>query len=174
MSVVFQGENLSVQLLDRNVRSARQTYEIVCRSAVALCVPVLSDGKLVVVRQYRPAVGRITIEFPAGRLNLGEEADVGAKRELIEEAGFETISLHKVGSFFTAPHFSDEFVTVFIAEGSIERTPTPTEKEDLGGAFGVTVDQLTSMIERGEVDDAKSISAFMLAKLNGPKHGVLL
>jgi ADP-ribose pyrophosphatase len=174
MGIIFLGENLSISIIEREVRSRIQKYEVVNRPRVSLCVPMLPDRRIVLVKQFRPSVNQVTLEFPAGKLEEGEEPVQCARREILEEAGFEASSLISIGSFLTAPHFSDERVFAFLAIGDVVRATSPTEKEALQGSIVVEMNALEDLIESGQILDSKSISAFALVRLVAPKKGIAL
>ncbi len=174
MRIVFEGDNFSVGVLLREIRTVTQAFEIVLRPEIALCVPITPDGQLVLLRQYRAAVDEVVLEFPAGRLCQGEDAESAIRRELLEETGFRVDKLHKVGAFLTAPHFSDERVTVFVAQGEISSLPTPTSKEDLREVMAVFPSTISQLIIEGQMLDAKSITAHAFARARGTHFGVTL
>jgi ADP-ribose pyrophosphatase len=72
MKRVFEGDNFSVGVLAREVRSVWQDFEVVLRPDIALCVPITPEGRIVLIRQYRVSVDEVIIEFPAGRLGTGK------------------------------------------------------------------------------------------------------
>jgi len=163
MSNAFEGDSLSVRVVWREVRSVRQRFEIVTRPEVALAIPILADGRLVLIRQHRPAIDRLLLEFPAGRLEPRENAATAVRRELLEEAGFNASEVRELGWFLTAPHFSTEVVHVFAVYGQIDRQPAPTEKEELLQVEILQVSDVQKMIRTGQLVDSKSVAAFMVA-----------
>lgn len=164
MTQVFNGENFNVQLVDRVVRGVNQQYEVVVRPEIVLCVPVTLGGHMLLVRQHRVAVDDAVLEFPAGRVDAGENLDDAARRELLEEMGFLVTRLERIGSLLTAPHFSNERTAVYIVHGSIESIPRPTVKEDLYGILEADADHIESLIATGELIDSKSIAAYALVR----------
>ena len=88
MSTPFEGDSLSVRIVSRSIRSVLQNFEVVVRPQIALCIPVTDDGNLLLIRQYRVAVNNVILEFPAGRIEVGEDSERAATRELLEEIGF--------------------------------------------------------------------------------------
>lgn len=127
--------------------------------AVAV-LPVCSDGRALLVSQYRPAVDTRLWEIPAGILEPGEPAEACAKRELLEETGYTADIWRKMLTFFTTPGFSNERIVLFFAEGlrKIAR-PEPGEIEDCR-AF--SFEQLGGMIDTNEILDAKTAVAILL------------
>jgi ADP-ribose pyrophosphatase len=174
MKRVFEGDNFSVGVLAREVRSVWQDFEVVLRPDIALCVPITPEGRIVLIRQYRVSVDEVIIEFPAGRLGDGEDAEHAIRRELLEETGFRVDRIRKIGSFLTAPHFSNERVTVFVATGAISALPTPTSKEDLREVVEMPPSGILQMIIDGRMLDSKSIAAHSVARASGTQFGVSL
>jgi ADP-ribose pyrophosphatase len=173
-NVVFEGENFSVRILSREVRSVQQQFEVAVRPRVALCIPMTLDGQLILIRQFRPAMNRVTLEFPAGRVKQDEDPEHAARREILEEIGFRADSIRQLGSLLSAPHFSDEVVDVFIAIGGIASTPTPTPKEDLRDVIIIPPTAIDQSIAEGRLIDSKSIAAHALARIHSPVFGVTL
>ncbi len=84
--------------------------------AVAI-IPILSDGRILLVRQYRYAVGKELLEIPAGTMEAGESPQECAKRELSEETGYEAERIMELTRFYTAPGYSSELIHIFVARG---------------------------------------------------------
>lgn len=174
MNFAFEGENFSVRILSREVRSTHQKYEVAVRPQVVLCIPVTEDGRVILIRQYRIAIDNVILEFPAGRVNEGEDVEDAVRRELLEEAGFIVDRIERIGSFFTAPHFSDETVSVFVAKGNVVAAPTPTPKEDLRQVIRILPTEINKLIADGQLLDSKSMSAYALAHTRDAQLGVIL
>ena len=120
----WEGKRFAVEV-DGNVEIARTP------PAVAI-VPVDADGRIVLVRQQRPAAGRPLLELPAGLVDDGEEPLASAQRELREETGLHGGTWRELAAFWSSPGFTDEYVTVFAAEGLEEGEPQLDEGEEIG------------------------------------------
>lgn len=160
----YTGQDLNVMASSATVRGVRQEYEWVSRPSVVIAIPKTTDGMLVFVEQYRAAVGRFTIELPAGKVgtqNSSESMEDAVERELMEGAGYASRDLRYVGWFWTAPHFSNELCHVFTALGTVIAEVSPTPKELIGRRL---VDPATvpGLISRGELHDAKSLAALWM------------
>ena len=127
-------------------------------------VPLDADDQVVLVRQYRVAAGQVLLEIPAGGLDPHEDGTtedplLAAHRELEEETGLRAATWERVGEFYTAPGFSEELVTLYIATdltvAGAERL-TPDHDEHLLVERRPWRDAVAA-IERGEIVDAKSI-----------------
>jgi len=127
--------------------------------AVAI-LPVLPDGKMVLVRQYRYATGRPLLEVPAGTLDPGESPDACALRELAEETGYQTKSLRRLCQFYCSPGWADEVLYAFVATDLVNGESSPEEDEDLE-LVEVAPDDVQRLIAQGEIADAKTIVSLL-------------
>lgn len=132
----------------------------------ALAVPITSEGKLVLVKQYRFAVEKQLLEFPAGTLEPEEEASETIKREIQEETGYCANTWHPLGKFPLAPGYSDEYIYAFLARDleKLEHPPKQDEDEHIEVVL-MTFSEFEAAILKGEPIDAKSISSFFMARL---------
>jgi ADP-ribose pyrophosphatase len=138
--------------------------DVVRHPGAVTVIPVLDDGRLVMIRNWRVAVGGWLDEFCAGKLEPGEDPAVAAGRELEEETGHSAARLRAVGTFFTSPGFADERMHVFEARG-LSRVPQRLEEGEQIEVVLRTVAELESMIASGELTDGKTIGAYALWKL---------
>ncbi len=144
---------------------AEGDWECVRHPGGALAVPVTPEGKLILVRQYRFAVGGRVLEFPAGTVEPNEDPQDTIKREIEEETGYRAHKWQKLGDFILAPGYSDEIIYAFLAQDleKLEKPPEQDEDEDIETVF-LTPEELEKAILEGEPIDAKSISSFFLAR----------
>jgi len=159
--VVFEGKSFGVrrdELIEpTGVRTMR---EVVTHPGSVVVLPVLPDGKIVLVRQYRHATGRYLWELVAGRMEKGENPKKGAARELIEETGFRAKKLSVFLDFFPTPGFLQERMYLLLAEGLTPGQARPEEDEKLAvGTYSKK--QLEKMIRSGKMKDAKSIAGLL-------------
>lgn len=166
-SYAFQGENFSVRVVNRSIRSTVQQFELVERPPIVMALPVAPDGSWLLVKQHRVAINQTIVEFPAGRVDKGEYPESAIKRELLEEIGFQVNNLEYIGEIITAPHFSDEQIKIFFATGKIVQNPQPTGKESSLEVISTSGSELISLISSGFLADAKSLAAVSLAMANG-------
>lgn len=141
----------------------REKWDFVShRMGAAAILPVLPDGRLLLVRQFRPALERETIELPAGcRDSLTEDTRVTAIRELEEETGYHAKTVELLFSLRTTVAFCDEHVDVYIATGLEKK-----EEQHLDDAESIDVEiytypELRDRIRRGEIEDSKTVAAIM-------------
>ena len=119
-------------------------------------VPIYEDGSIVLIRQYRSAVGDLVWEIPGGTLNPGENPLACAVRELQEECGLVGNHFVELGEILVAPWYSDERTHLYVATGLVPCEPHLDEDEIIT-THVVPFDQALAMIERGEVQDATTI-----------------
>jgi ADP-ribose pyrophosphatase len=140
-------------------------WESIHHPGGAMAVPITPEGKLVLVKQYRfPTQGRI-IEFPAGTLEVGEDAATTIAREIEEETGYRAGKWQKLGEFFLAPGYCDEIIYAFLAQDleKLAVQPAGDDDEDIEIVL-MTPSEFEDAIDAGEPIDAKSIAAYFLAR----------
>lgn len=132
--------------------------EVVRHSGAVVILPILDDGRIVLIRQYRYAVDRVLLEVPAGRLEPGEDPEDAARRELQEETGYFARELSALSSFYPAPGYTDEKMFLFRASGLEMRQASPDEDEYIE-VFPMTVAEAHDQLGREETADAKTLVA---------------
>ncbi len=136
----------------------------------AVVLPVLADGSIVLIRNYRFAVDEHLLELPAGMLDGEEAPEAGARRELAEETGYTAGRVEKLGAFFTGPGCTDENMHAFLAT---ELSPGPQRLEHYE-EIRVEVhsaDEVRRMVADGRIHDGKTIAALGLYWLRGEGRG---
>lgn len=128
---------------------------IVPRGAVAI-VAIDDKGSLLLVEQWRRAVGKIMLELPAGMLEEGEPIEASAQRELQEETGFFANDLKPFGGCYATPGISTEYFHLFLGK-NLEKKPLSAEDTDVIDLRIVAVPEALTMIETGVICDAKTI-----------------
>jgi ADP-ribose pyrophosphatase len=133
--------------------------------AVVALLDDSADPGIVLVRQYRPALHRMTIELPAGmRDQEGEDGATTAARELREEAGYEAASMERLGSHMSAPGIANSTVELFLARNLrvVDVAPHGPE-EDHMTILRPRLSEVLAMIDAGDIDDSKTIIGSLLA-----------
>lgn len=121
-----------------------------------MVVPVLDDGRLVLERQFRYPVGKSLIEFPAGKVDPGEDILACAQRELREETGYVAGEWTYLGGFHNAVGYCDEKIEVYLARGLAYDSTIDNDGEVIE-VFTATLDELLGWIDAGRVTDVKTI-----------------
>lgn len=144
---------------------AEGDWECIRHPGGALAVPVTPEGDLVLVKQYRFAVQRRVLEFPAGTVEVNEDPAETIRREIEEETGYRASQWRKLGEFILAPGYSDEMIYAYLAQGleKLDRPPAQDEDEDIEVVL-MSPEALEAAILAGEPVDSKSMSSFLLAK----------
>jgi ADP-ribose pyrophosphatase len=164
---IFRGRVVSLSVERHHLPDGRQAdFEIVRHPGGAAVLPLLSADRVVLIRQFRPAVGCMVWEIPAGRLEPGESPEECVGRELQEEIGYRAGRLEKLGEMLTAVGFCDERLHLFLARDLIpvERALEPDEYIE---AVPMPIVQALGMLERGEISDGKTQLALLLAVRRG-------
>lgn len=160
--VTHSGPVFRVERFEVTDRTGRKAIRDVVRHPGAVTViPVLADGRLVVIRNERVAVGERLLEFCAGKLERGEDPAEAAGRELEEECGYRAGRIEPLGMFYTSPGFADERMYVFQASdlSPVERRLEPGEEIDVETR---SVGELLRATVSGELRDGKSIASLLL------------
>ena len=139
---------------------SRATREYVVHPGAVVVVPILDDGRLVLERQFRYPVGRVMLEFPAGKLDAGEAPLQCARRELIEETGYRAREWALAGTMHNAIGYSTEVVHIAFARGlqAGERALDVGELIELALLHDAELDAAAG---RGELTDAKTLIALL-------------
>lgn len=152
----FRVERVTTQLYDGTLFSR----EIVRHPGAVVILPILDDGRICLIRNYRLAVERELLELPAGTRELNERAIKTAERELAEETGYTCQSIRPLCEFYMSPGILDEHMSVFVATGLTHGAPALEVGEQIV-AEAFTVDQIDEMICSGKMVDSKSIAALL-------------
>jgi ADP-ribose pyrophosphatase len=141
------------------------SLEMVRHPGASAVVPLLgrpddADPELVLIRQYRYAAEGYLYEIPAGRLDPGETPTECARRELLEETGYQAAEVAPLFTMFTTPGFTDEKIHLFMASG-LEPGEHRREADEFLELVPTRLSRALSMIERGEIQDAKTALALL-------------
>ena len=161
---VFDGRVFTVQVESITLPGGQQmNAEIIRHPGSVVLIPVTEEGELILVRQYRPAIGRWVWELPAGTLKDGEDPAKAAARECQEEIGLIPTNLERLGALFPTPGYCDEEMSFYRVTGlraprEDDEAAHPDEDEDLEPRpFAIAA--LRSMIADGDIIDMKTVAA---------------
>ena len=158
---IFSVEHLRVELSDGSL----DWREVVRHNGGAGVVAVV-DGRVCLVRQYRVALGCMTLEIPAGKVDPAEERSVCAARELTEETGLVAERLELLTESYGAPGFTNEHTSVYFAHGVTQGAAHPDAGEFLNVVW-VPVEDAVEAIRQGLIQDAKTVEGILAAKAFG-------
>ncbi len=161
--LVYQGAILDIYKDTMELPNGNtEEWDFVSHRMGAACVlPVLPDGRIVLVRQYRNALERETLEVPAGcRDSKTEDTKVTARRELKEETGYDSEEITFLASLRTTVAFCDERVDVYLAQNLIPGQQHLDEAESIDLEI-YELDTLKKMIYDGVIQDSKTVAAIM-------------
>jgi ADP-ribose pyrophosphatase len=161
-TVVYDGSLLHVRR-DR-VRlpdGGEAVREYIVHPGAVLMVPVLDDGRLVVERQFRYPIGRVLLEFPAGKIDPGETPEQTALREMIEETGYEAAALTPLCVLHPVVSYSTETIRCFVARG-LRHVGANLDHGEFLEIHMMRLDEMLAALDRGEISDAKTIAALLL------------
>jgi len=161
--LIYEGSILDIYKDTMNVGDGKtEEWDFISHRKGAACVvPVLSDGRILMVRQYRNALDRETLEVPAGaRDSVTEDTSICAIRELEEETGYKSNKVSKLLSLRTTVAFCDEMVDVYLAEDLVPGEQHLDEGEELS-VEAYDLEELLDMIFSGEMQDAKTVAAIL-------------
>ena len=163
---IYRGRIFTVQAETITLPSGRDfTADVVRHPGSVVIIPVTSKGEVILVRQYRHAIGRSAWELPAGSLKPSEDVEAAARRECHEEVGLVADRLTRLGSFFPTPGYCDEEMNFYRADGlrepTADETARPDEDEDIETRAFSQAD-LQRMIAAGEIIDLKTVAGLAL------------
>ena len=129
-------------------------------------LPLESPGRIFVLNQYRPAVRETLMEVPAGTLEVGEDPNACARRELAEEIGKKAEHWQSLGTLLPAPGFCDEVQHCYFASGLSDDFAEMDDDEQIESLI-ISVEQFEQFVLDGRIRDGKSIAIFARARLMG-------
>jgi len=158
---VYQGSFLDIRRDTVCLPDGRHaTREWVVHPGAVMIVPLLDDGRVVIERQFRYPMGRVMIEFPAGKFDPGEPALACAIRELAEETGYSAAEWARAGILHNAIAYSNEGIEVWFARG-LKAGANRLDEGEFLEVRAATVDELLEKARRGELTDAKTLTGLL-------------
>ncbi len=167
---LLKGRAFTIRRDTLKTPDGRETkFDIVEHGGSVIIIPMDNEGNLLFVRQYRHAAGMDLLELPAGTRDGDEPFDACAAREIREETGMEAGTLKHVGSFYLAPGYSTEYMGVFLAV-DLKHNPLEADDDEFLSVEKIPVKEAFAIAERGEMPDAKSLAALLLARPHLEKY----
>jgi len=163
---IFNGKIVRLKVF--NVSLPDKTYtkrEIIMHQGAVAILPVLPDGRIILIKQYRKAIEKVMLEIPAGTLEKGETPLTCAKRELQEETGFKGHLFKKLLDFYPSAGYSSERIYVYKASGLTEAEKSPDPDEFIETVI-LPISKIKNLIRRGTIKDSKTLIAFSALTAN--------
>jgi ADP-ribose pyrophosphatase len=149
--------------------------EIIVHHGSVVVLPVLPDGRIVLIRQYRHAVGQYLWELVAGHKEPGEDPVAGARRELVEETGYTAKKLKKLLDIYPSPGLLGEKMEIFLADGLKKGVARPEDDEKITQRI-FTLREIENWIRSGKIHDSKTVVGILyyakfVARAKKREHG---
>jgi ADP-ribose pyrophosphatase len=144
----------AMTMIDKNGNEIMR--EVIRHPGAVVLLPILDDGSVVMIDNYRRSVDQTLLELPAGTIEIGEPPDLTAPRELIEETGYRSNRLTKVHEFYSCPGICDELMHLFVATELIAGDPEREATEQIENRI-VPREEIQTLIKNGSIRDAKSL-----------------
>ncbi|MGI6725821.1 MAG: NUDIX hydrolase [Christensenellales bacterium] len=160
----FSGKIITVQQWRVALPNGQEAgREVVLHNGAAAVVPVDQQGMVTLVQQHRVAIDRVTLEIPAGKLDHpGEDPFLCAKRELEEETGLQAKNWRKMAHVVTTPGFCTERIAIYLAT-ELRQVKAHTDPDEFLNLVRLPLSQAVMMVEHGEIEDAKTCLALLMA-----------
>lgn len=149
---IFNVDRLRVELPDGRVA----IRDVVRHPGAVAIVALTEDGRICLVRQYRTALGRVTVEIPAGKLAPGEDPLECADRELLEETGMSAEKIAFLTTIATSDGFCDELIHIYMATG-LEFSRSDPDADEFINVDLVPLEELVDAVLDGRIEDAKTV-----------------
>lgn len=160
--VIYRGRVVTLRIDTVRLPSGRTTRrEIVEHRGAVAIVPLLNAETVLLIRQYRQAVGETLLEIPAGTLEPDESPDLCARRELEEETGYTARQMRRLFSQYLAPGYSQEVLHVYLAE-DLAPTAQQLDEDELVELVPTPLREVETMILQGQIKDSKTIAGLLM------------
>ena len=162
---IFDGTLLHVRRDTVCLPNGKQAVrEWIHHPGAAAVLPVLPNGNVILVRQFRYPIGQVTLEVPAGKLDaVGEDPLHCARRELSEETGYTAEQYEKLTTIATTVGFSNEYIHLYLAR-NLSAGSQHTDEDEFVNVVQIPLSEALERIKTGEIIDAKTIISLMMAK----------
>ena len=155
--MLLQGARFNVHRMTLTGDDGRQyEREVVRHPGAVVLLPILDDGRVVMIENTRPTVAETLLELPAGTREPAEEAVVTAARELVEETGYRAGKLELLHEFYSAPGICDELMHLYLASELVAGDPNREATESIVNRIA-SRDEIRDWIAGGKIRDAKTL-----------------
>ena len=159
---IYEGRNFNLQRRTVKLPTGKKTFrEIIDHPGSVAIIPMINEESIILVEQFRNSVEKMLLEVPAGTLNRNEEPEDCAKRELLEETGYQARNLRKLFAGYTTPGYSNEKMHFYLATELTYIGERPEEDENIKTRI-MKLDEINKMIEKGEIEDVKTVCSIMI------------
>jgi ADP-ribose pyrophosphatase len=166
-TVLFQGSRFRVErLIQTTPDGVEHVKEVVKHPGAVTLLPLLDDGRICLVQEYRVSVGQTLIELPAGTLEPGEDPAVAARRELAEETGYRAGRIEHLATFYMSPGVLDERMVLYVAT-ALEPGPMDLDAGEDIRPLLTTWPEALAMVADGRIRDAKSMLGLLYYQAYG-------
>ena len=161
--VLYDGKKVRLEIhhLEHEETGQRLRREVCVHPGAVVILPFLPDGRVVLIRNRRYAIGQTLVELPAGTMERGEDPINCAGRELEEETGFVAGRLKSIGNYFTAPGILTEHMYAYAAYDLQRGRAAPQEDEEIE-VLPATWDDAIDMIRHERIRDGKTIATLLM------------
>ena len=157
--VIYKGKILDLALETHKLPDGREArFEMIHHPGGAAALPVDNNGRLLLIRQFRPAARGNILEIPAGRLEDGEDAAECIIRELQEEIGYKPAQVELLSKIYSSVGFCREMIHIYLATDLLP-TATAHEEHEFIELLPLTPEQAFDMVDTGKITDAKTLIA---------------
>ncbi|MFN3467564.1 MAG: NUDIX hydrolase [Candidatus Brocadiales bacterium] len=171
--LIYGGRRLRLYRDEVELPSGRKTHrEVVEHPGSVAIVPIIKEGEVLLIKQYRYAIKGFLYEIPAGTLEKGETPEQCAMREMAEETGYLPRRLEKLGQLYPSPGVLNELMHLYKASQLVRKvseTGAPAHEEGIEQVVTLRLSQAMDMIKRGEIVDGKTICGLLWVVFGTPK-----
>lgn len=166
---IFDGKIIQVQVDDVTLPNGKTSKrEIVNHPGAVAIIPITSDQKILFVEQYRKPLEKSLVEIPAGKLEIGEDPEATAIRELEEETGYTTNELTFVNSFYTSPGFANELIYIYLTKNLKElEEKVAGDEDEFVEIVELTLEEAKAYEKERRIHDAKTTYALLYLEKMG-------
>ena len=164
---IYDGKILKLNKDIVKLQNNSKTYREIIHHPGACCVVAIDQNKdILMVRQFRYAINQQILEIPAGKLDVPEESPLlAAKRELLEETGFEAKNWTELGVIYPSPGYCDEKIYLYVATKIKKVSELNLDKDEFLTPQKYNLDYIIKKIQSGEITDSKTICAILKVKM---------